>query len=194
MTLIPNTVPYYNDKYNKRALHSFNPENRRRFYKVMELVKGHRILDIACGEGVLVNLLAGKGHDAVGVDFSPVAIARAKRGEYSPAGSIKTIGKFYVMDIRQELNFQARSFDTVCICETIEHFKDPRFLFLEALRLLSRPGRIVLTTPAYKKDGHPEHELDFTRESLLKLITPFGEPCVIQLSELHFIAYIDVYR
>ena len=37
--------------------------------------KGPRILDIGCSEGILAVLLARAGHDVVGVDIEPAAIA-----------------------------------------------------------------------------------------------------------------------
>lgn len=192
MNLEPNSLQYYNNKYATCALHSFNPENKRRFLKVMEHIKGKYVLDVGCGEGVLVNLLTGKGLDAFGIDFSPIAIARARQGRYTPGGVIKTIGNFAIANIKNSFGFGKNTFTTICMCEIIEHFKNTDFLFNEAKRVLKPEGRIVITTPAYKREGFPEHERDFDAVSLSKLLSVYGKPFIEQISELHFVGYVDI--
>jgi len=43
------------------------------------LPAGGRVLDLACGPGLYTHLLARRGFKALGVDFSPAAIAHARR-------------------------------------------------------------------------------------------------------------------
>lgn len=192
MNLEPNTIPYYNDKYTKKALHSGNPENRRRFERIYQLTTGKKILDIGCGEGYLVNMLAGHGFDSTGVDFSNIAIARAKRGEFSPAGKFNTVGKFVIAYITKTLPFSPCSFDNIVLGEVIEHFQDPDFLFKESIRLLRPSGRIILTVPAYPKAGFPEHVQEFTLDTLSTYLKKWGKIYVERTTERHFIATVDI--
>lgn len=194
MKMQVNTSTWFDYKYGIGAIHSFNPENKKRYYKIMEYAKGNTILDVGCGQGVLVNLLTGKGFKATGVDFSNVALKFAKAGHYSPGGVIKTIGSFVYADITKTLPFKDQSFDCVCLCEVIEHFQHPEFLLVEAQRLTKPNGRILITVPFYKKEGHPEHVIDFTANSLFTLLNKFGNAHIEQVSKLHFVAYIDILK
>ena len=54
---------------------------------------GHAVLDAGCGTGEDARMLATRGHDVIGVDFSPRGIERALAG---PA----TTARFQVADVR----------------------------------------------------------------------------------------------
>lgn len=192
MNFIPNTPEYFNHKYSIGAVHSYNPNNKIRIEKVMSLVVGKRVLDIGCGEGVLVNLLAGKGYESHGVDFSKTGIAHASQGKYSPAGRLPFTGRFCIADITKRLPFMDREFDTITMCEVIEHFEDADFLFKESIRLLKPGGRIIVDVPTYKKEGHPEHVRDFTEDSLRRELLKYGYAFVFRVSDVHFVAYVDI--
>lgn len=62
-----------------KAISKLYSENRQRF--------GTRVLDIACGGGVLGFVLEGKGHHYVGVDKNPDMIMKAKSYFSSPKSS-----------------------------------------------------------------------------------------------------------
>lgn len=47
--------------------------------RIVQLIKGQRVLDVACGTGNLTALLAAGGCDAVGVDSSPTMLSHAQR-------------------------------------------------------------------------------------------------------------------
>lgn len=191
MNLVPNTVEYYQDKYKNRALHSGNPENRKRFAKVLDFCKGKEILDVACGEGYLTNLLATAGYNAVGFDFSTIAIARAKKGEFSPSGKFNTVAKFLVADLKSLWPFEYNSFDSIILAEIVEHFLDPNFLFREAKKFLKPGGRIIVTVPSYPIAGFPEHKISFSKETLLLLLSKSGQAHVEQITPKHFVGYVD---
>ncbi|HEY0465678.1 MAG TPA: methyltransferase domain-containing protein, partial [Polyangiaceae bacterium] len=54
-------------------------EHVHRYLLARELVKGKRVLDIACGEGYGSALLASVAREVTGVDVAPECIAHASK-------------------------------------------------------------------------------------------------------------------
>jgi 2-polyprenyl-3-methyl-5-hydroxy-6-metoxy-1,4-benzoquinol methylase len=105
-----------------------------------ELAPGARVLDAGCGAGDLVGLLAGDGHEAVGMDVSERAVELAARRHPQAR---------FVRHSVEELPWPVDrgSFDAVTAFEVIEHLLRPGRL-LEGAREALRPGGgLALTTP-----------------------------------------------
>ena len=118
------------------------PENQRRiqnFY--LPFFEGcRRVLDLACGTGDFVGLLAEKGIEAIGVDYDPQCCERA-RGKG---------GEIICEDVFDYLGaIEPRTFDGIFSAHLVEHL--PYEKVLELLELsyhaLREGGRIVVTTP-----------------------------------------------
>ncbi len=103
-----------------------------------------RILDIGCGTGAMLDVLAPYG-DVVGADYSPEALSYcARRGTDS--------GKRYKLtraDIRC-MPFQSGSFDVVTAMDVIEHIDDDGVALREIARVLRPGGFLLATVPAYR--------------------------------------------
>jgi methionine biosynthesis protein MetW len=99
---------------------------------------GNNFLDIGCGSGILAALLAKKYTTVYGVDFSPIALEKAKdRG-------IKT----KMVNLNEDhLPFEDNYFDSVACLDVIEHVIDPRFLLPEINRVLRIGGTLVIAAP-----------------------------------------------
>lgn len=65
----------------------------------LQISKGAKILDLACGKGRHSIYLANKGFDVIGVDLSPESIEFAKQFEHQYL-------HFYTHDMRTALNFE----------------------------------------------------------------------------------------
>ncbi len=98
------------------------------------------LLDIGCGQGRILKLLASRAHRAVGVDIDSNA-RRLARAELLLAGTPNTT-------LRQgdmvALPFEDNEFDTIILDDVLRDAKDPIATLFEALRLLSRGGCIFL--------------------------------------------------
>jgi len=98
-----------------------------------EKVKGKKLLDIGCGDGVLSYLFAKEGYEVSGIDYSDIAIEFAKE---------KT--KNLNIDFRQgsayELPFEDNSFDIVVSSDVIEHLEDMPLYLSEIKRVVKRGG------------------------------------------------------
>ncbi|MGB5578304.1 MAG: class I SAM-dependent methyltransferase, partial [Woeseiaceae bacterium] len=98
------------------------------------------LLDIGCGQGRLLKLLATRAHRVVGVDTDPDA-RRFARAEMLLAGLPNCTlrqGDMYA------LPFADAEFDTIILDDVLGSAGQPQKALAEALRLLKSSGRILL--------------------------------------------------
>jgi SAM-dependent methyltransferase len=96
------------------------------------------VLELGCGCGVPVAAMLATRCRYVGVDLSPLQIARARR--LAPGG------EFVCADM-SELRFEARSFDAVIALYSIIHLPlDEQLPLLKRIETWLRPGSVFLAT------------------------------------------------
>lgn len=104
-----------------------------------------KTLEVGCGNGGMLRLLAERGFDAVGVDASSSGIELCQsHGLRAECLDISTDG----------LPFPEDSFHVVLSLETFEHLMNPHFALLEVRRVLRPGGRFVCSVPN-PRTGHP---------------------------------------
>ena len=152
-----------------------------RYFTALDLARGKRVLDIACGEGYGSALLRDNGAAQVtGVDIDADIVARAGR-VYGKAGL-----EFHAADIRCPLPFPDASFDLIVSFETIEHIAEHNLFLSELKRVLAPAGHLVISTPdADTSDPgipNPFHEKELSRGQFLDLlgthfahVTPYSQ-------------------
>ncbi len=114
-------------------------EHAARYLFALPFVPNKEILDIACGTGYGVGILAESAKYVVGVDADWEA-AKAARKECNANAEI-------VLGDALNLPFYNDRFDTITCFETLEHL-DRRSEFLKEINRVLRPdGRLVLSTP-----------------------------------------------
>ena len=98
-----------------------------------------RILDIACGRGVLLEAIrdALPSAECTGCDVSTVALEHTTSIGFTTA----------VANVEQGLPFEDESFDVVIFGEVIEHLVDPDAALQHVSRVLARGGKLIVTTP-----------------------------------------------
>lgn len=94
-----------------------------------------RVLDVGCGDGRHIAAAAARGCRAVGVDYDPGELAKAR----SRAGSLRI--DLIAADATR-LPFRDTAFDAVICTETLEHLPDDRGAIAEIARVL-RPGGLL---------------------------------------------------
>jgi SAM-dependent methyltransferase len=102
--------------------------------KVARLVgSGRRVLDVGCGQGELMLLLA-KGNTVSGLDFSQkmVGVCRSK-------------GLFVKLGDAEKIPFLSGSFDVVCAVGLVEYLKSDDHFFQEVHRVLVPHGFAVVS-------------------------------------------------
>jgi SAM-dependent methyltransferase len=127
-----------------------------------------RILDVGCGTGANLKMLAGFGR-AEGVDISPQAVdfCRERGLDSVKLGAI------------EELPYENDSFDLVTALDVVEHLDDDVAGLREMRRVLRRDGRLLLFVPAFMflwgvQDDVSNHRRRYTLPSLLSAVEAAG--------------------
>jgi SAM-dependent methyltransferase len=115
------------------------------------IARGAAVLDIGCGGGEFLDGIAPVAGRAVGVEWSPLAVARARsRGLDVREGDLAGYAAEF-----------AGGFDAVCAFHVLEHLPEPA-RFLESLRRCLLPGgSLYLSVPNRMRSGRaPLEPLD----------------------------------
>jgi 2-polyprenyl-3-methyl-5-hydroxy-6-metoxy-1,4-benzoquinol methylase len=121
---------------------------------------GARVLEVGCGVGINAKYIQRIASRVVGVDISDRNIEIAKEYAGSPRAEFRVLD---ILERADELD-PLGPFDVVVLPDVIEHVPKNRYpgLFAAIERLLSRPGRILLTYPSpeyqeYLKANEPSN-------------------------------------
>lgn len=113
----------------------------RWFYRAVlttEVPAGCRVLDVGCGTGRLLSLLAERGAVGSGVEVAPEMVAVARRA--NPQTDIR-------QGTAEDLPFDDATFDLVVVCLAYHHLDSPEQFLAEAARVLVPDGRLVVAEP-----------------------------------------------
>lgn len=118
-------------------------EHYQRYNAVLNIVKGKKVLDAACGAGYGTALMASVAEEVTGIDISSEAISFANH-RYSDISNAK-----YLEASIAELPFSDNTFDVIVSFETIEHVnEDLQNKFLKEIkRCLKDDGILVMSSP-----------------------------------------------
>jgi SAM-dependent methyltransferase len=145
-----------------------------------------RVLDVGCGHGAFVMLLARAGFEATGLELSPWVVDFARR----------TFGVPVLHGSLEEQFLEPGSVDVITMMDVLEHLSEPLVTLNAALRALGEHGILVIQTPAVPPDlsweamvaaHHPflplmrerGHLYLFGETSLRRLLARLGVPHVV---------------
>ena len=123
----------------------FEGKSARRFYRLilneLKLNDGARVLDVGCGTGALLRMMADRYRIiGTGIDMGQGMIEQAHRN--CPE-----------MDIQvsrcEETPFDDNTFDALTCCLAYHHFSDKQGFTKEALRILKPGGRLYIADPRF---------------------------------------------
>lgn len=103
------------------------------------LTPGARVLELGCGAGTYVRLLAKRGHPVVGLDYSLPSLARAAAADTGGAGHY-TAGEAYA------LPFADGSFRGLVCIGVFQALARPGTALAEMVRVLEPGGRLLVET------------------------------------------------
>jgi ubiquinone/menaquinone biosynthesis C-methylase UbiE len=125
--------------------------SRKRLAKLLDQYlptngEGKRALDVGCGPGIYMGLLAERGFATVGVDGSPEMLALARSN--NPGAEL------HQSDV-ETLPIASSSVDLVLCIEVLRYLPDPSIAIREIGRVL-KPGGVCLATasPAFSLNGY----------------------------------------
>jgi SAM-dependent methyltransferase len=136
---------------------------------------GDRMLDVACGPGLVVCAFSQRVREATGIDMTPAMLERARRlaAEKGLANVAWQHGDVH------SLPYDDASFTIVTTRFSFHHFLDPAAVLQEMVRVCAPRGRIVVVDDYASED--PAKAAAFNR--LEKLRDPSHSRC-LTLSEL----------
>lgn len=117
--------------------------NDRINFIISEINPDYSVLDLGCGNGHITKSISSYVKKIIGVDFSKESIKLANQ---------KKAGKNieYIISSIDELPFK-NNFDTVILCEVIEHVENPNYLVKKIKQYLVNNGKFIITTPNRKR-------------------------------------------
>lgn len=122
----------YDNNYEGRFTQPF----KEHLLQVITLRGGDMILDVACGTGSLLRMLAGKADiHGFGADLSDEMVRVASKA--NPQMTFAAAGC-------EHIPFKAGQFDIITVCCAYHHFPDVQAFAKEAQRLLKPGGRLYI--------------------------------------------------
>lgn len=179
-----------------RAYGGNAPENYERFFvpaigapvaddliKVAALRQNERVLDVACGTGVVARLasqLVGTEGFVAGLDVNPGMLAVARK-TMPPA-----VAAEWHEASAQAMPFPDASFDAVLCQMSLQFMPDKQAALREMRRVLSSGGRLILNIP-----GPIPPPFNILAETLARDIGPEAAGFVNQVFSLHNITEVQ---
>ncbi|MDQ7814804.1 MAG: class I SAM-dependent methyltransferase [Patescibacteria group bacterium] len=114
--------------------------------RLMDIKKGEKVLDLACGQGFFSKEFAKQGAKVTGVDAAPELIDIANSTNLVP-------GVSYEVSAAHELDFlDQASFDKAVIVLAIQNMHNPHEVLAACARVLKKQGSayLVINHPAYR--------------------------------------------
>ena len=150
---------------------SYEPAAEARYAVVAKrIAPEHRVLDVGCGDGYLMNLVAKKGAHATGLDRDWTGLDLAARMMGEP------LSHRVLRADAQALPLAAGTFDRVLLVDVIEHLLDPASCVHACARVLSTNGRLLVTTPKWRPGrmwDAENHVREYRPEELASLLESF---------------------
>ena len=113
--------------------------------RLLELKKGDRVLDVACGQGFFTRKVAAEGAVVSGVDISKELIEEAKK--LSSKEIVYHVAPAHALSFAKDA-----SFDSAFIVLAIQNIENIGEVFFEIKRVLTSHGRLMLVMmhPAFR--------------------------------------------
>jgi 2-polyprenyl-3-methyl-5-hydroxy-6-metoxy-1,4-benzoquinol methylase len=155
----------YSTEITSEQITSDNPIHQRLFkaYVVAESYVRGDVLEVGCGEGRGIELLAGKASSFTAVDKIKPIVERLKK-KYPEA-------RLLTMNIPPLTGLPDNAYDFVVSFQVIEHIQDDDLFLREIHRVLKPGGTAMLTTPNRKLSltRNPWHIREYLPEELDEL-------------------------
>jgi ubiquinone/menaquinone biosynthesis C-methylase UbiE len=132
-----------------------------RLVSAISPLAGCRVLDVACGPGIVTRALAARAREVVALDLTPQMLAKAR--ERCAKAGLSNIT--FHEGSATALPFADGAFDVVVTRLSFHHFLEPAAVLAEMLRVL-RPGGIVAVADVVTDENREKSELQNAIEVL----------------------------
>lgn len=113
--------------------------------RFLNIKKGEKVYDLACGQGYFANVFAHEGASVVASDLSKNLIETAKKNS-------KEKVVFYITPAHKAQFLKDSSVETIVVVLAIQNIENVGEVFTECKRILKKEGRmiLVLNHPAFR--------------------------------------------
>jgi demethylmenaquinone methyltransferase/2-methoxy-6-polyprenyl-1,4-benzoquinol methylase/ArsR family transcriptional regulator len=134
-----------------------------------------RLLDIGCGAGRMLELLAPRAESAIGVDLSPAMLGVA-RAQMETAG-LRNVqlrqGDIYALPVERD------AVDLAVVHQVLHYLDNPARALREAARVLAPAGRLIVVDFAphdceVLRESHAHRRLGFSAEEIADYLRQAG--------------------
>jgi len=152
-----------------KNLFTFNAYVQARYQQIVDQIpksNNLKILDIGCGDGVLLYLISQKNKSLLtGIDLDQDSLKIA---------TTKVKAKF-IKASAYNLPVKSSSYDYVLASEIIEHLDQPKKMLIEIKRVLKPKGIAIITTPVkiFPKPEDSLHVQEFTVKNLNQILCQY---------------------
>jgi SAM-dependent methyltransferase len=134
---------------------------------ITSLVKGEKVLEIGCGNGVLLEKLQNKGKKVLGIEPNSDLIDISKKN--NPNLNIK---QGFAEDLNRLIDDK---FDVILMIDVLEHIENDEALLDDLSKFLNDGGEIIFVVPAYQflhgvRDKNIGHFRRYSKKTLTKLL------------------------
>lgn len=134
-----------------------------RMCEAAQLTAHSRVLDVACGPGIVVEALARDAGEVVACDITPAMVTKtAHRCAAAGFTNVRCM-----LGRAEDLPFEDASFDVVVSRSAFHHFPDPAAALGEMTRVCRADGRIIIvdvTTSEQAEDAALHNALETLRD------------------------------
>ncbi len=136
---------YQNDRPNRKEIRITGWPKDRHQACIFWAGTGERVLDVGCGNGVVLYNLQEHFRELHGTEFAFSRVISARE-------TLKDLPAYVIQNnIEDGLPYPDTYFDTVISAATIEHVVDVLYALKEMYRVLKPGGRLLLITPNVAK-------------------------------------------
>ena len=166
------TLEFTGERFTPECVREIRYEHWARYAFALELARGKRVLDAACGEGYGSAMLAGAAASVLGVDIAEDAIAHA-RSRYGAQANLR-----FLRGDCTALDAAPGSLDLVVSFETLEHVAAQENLIAGFARALTHDGILIVSSPDKRTYSdlsgfrNEFHVRELYRDELLALLAP----------------------
>ena len=124
----------------------FAKKTRNRTNWIVNHVKGNRILDIGCSQGIIPIILGREGKIVDALDIAQESIEYAKNDLLNEHESVQRNVQFRASNFMTEDQLE-NEYETILLTEVLEHISDPESFLNKINQHLSVQGRLIVTVP-----------------------------------------------